>query len=354
MLVHSQKRSAAVATPSLVPEPRVAVLLNSNAKRVSDKVIHRISHVVPPEDLYVSRTMDDCRAIAAKVVEKRYHTVFTGGGDGTFMSFANEIFAQMAKQGVARPPRFGVLRLGTGNSLANLVGASSLSGDGILDDVLRARAGEVPSVRRLELLDIDGQSAPMVGVGYDGAVLNDYVDVTRSAGPARGLVAGGLGYGMAIALKTFPRYVAGNRPVQVEVVCEGKGMRMAADGSVAKQYSAGDVLYRGPAYILCAGTVPCYGFNFKMFPFAGKKRGLMQLRVSNASPLTCISHIPSMWKGEWRHPDLHDFLVDSASVRFEKPMPLQVGGDAAGYKAEFNLKMAPQSVDLVDFTASMG
>jgi diacylglycerol kinase family enzyme len=354
MLVQTQRvRNASMAQADLTAEPKVAVLLNANAKRVSDKVIRRVSHVVPEEDLYLSRSLSDVKAIAAKVVAGKYHTVFTGGGDGTFMSFASAIFAEMAKQGVSRPPRFGVLKLGTGNSLANLVGASSLSGDGILDDILRARAGEVPSVRRVDLIDFEGTVAPMLGLGYDGAVLNDYVGVTRAAGPAKPLVAGGVGYFAAIALKTLPHYLMHQKAVQGEVICEGRGMRMNDDGTAGQQYAKGDVMYRGPLRILCAGTVPCYGFNFKMFPFAGKKRGMMQVRVANTNPLSIISRLPAAWNGTFRHPDMHDFLVDQVSLRFEREMPLQVGGDAWGYRQEMKFGVGERPADLLDFTAAL-
>lgn len=345
MLVQSTRPRTAALAAELSPEPKVAVLLNANAKRVTEKVVHRVSHVVPEEDLYLSRTMDDCAAIAKKVVERRYSTVFTGGGDGTFMAFANAINAEMQARGISRAPRFGVLKLGTGNALANLVGASSLSGDGILDDILRARANEVPSVRRLDLLTCHDQMAPFAGLGFDAAILNNYVDLAKKG------LKGGPGYFGSVVFKTLPHYLANPKPVQGEVVCEGRAMKLDPDGKVTHIFGKGDVLYRGPMNIVAAGTVPCYGYNFKIFPFAGKRRGMMQLRVAAVSSLTCLGNLPSLWKGTFRHPDIHDFFVDGASVRFEKVMPLQVGGDAAGMHDRVSFGMAERSVDLVDFTS---
>jgi len=75
-------------------------------------VIKGMSHVVPEEDLYLSRTLLDCRRIVQAVLEKRYHTVFCGGGDGTFMSFMNEVFRQLEQRNqyvAQRAPRFGIL-----------------------------------------------------------------------------------------------------------------------------------------------------------------------------------------------------------------------------------------------------
>jgi hypothetical protein len=41
------------------------------------------------------------------------------------------------------------------------------------------------------------------------------------------------------------------------------------------------------------------------------------------------------------------------SIRFAKPMPFQVGGDAAGYRSEVRFQIAPESVELVDFTGAV-
>jgi len=353
MLVESSYAHGPALLPELMPEPKVAVLLNANAKRVTDKVIRRVSHVVPEGDLFVSRSIDSCAEIARKVVEGGYGTVFTGGGDGTFVAFVNALQAELASQGLARGPRYGLLRLGTGNALATLVGASALAGDGILDDILRARANEVPSVRRLELLTCDGKLAPFAGLGYDAALLNDYNLLKNNASLAKPLVATQVGYLLALGLKTLPHYTVHRKPVQGEIVSEGRAYKLGPDGAPTHTFEPGDVIYRGGLNVVAAGTVPCYGFGFKMFPFAGKRRGFFQLRASAVSGATCVANLPSLWKGTWRHPGVHDFMVEKATVRFERPMPLQVGGDAEGVRDSVALGMADKTVDLVDFTATL-
>lgn len=159
--------------PRLDVDHRVAVLLNANARRVTPKVVRSLSHVVPEGDLFLSRSELDARRIAQTVVDRGYHTVFLGGGDGTVMCFVNEIVSEVnrRREYLSTPmPRFGVLKLGTGNSVAALVKASSTRGDGILDDVLRARSGEVPGTRAIDLLLIDGKRAPFAGLGIDGQI----------------------------------------------------------------------------------------------------------------------------------------------------------------------------------------
>src|SRR5512133_1238787 len=139
----------------------VAVLLNANAKQVNATVRRALSLVVPDEDLFLSRSPAEANAIADEVVLRRYHTVFTGGGDGTFVAWVNRIL-ESAERRAARPPRFGVLALGTGNALAEAVGAEPRRH---LHDLARYVRGEIDRVRRLDLLTWDGRRTPFAGVG---------------------------------------------------------------------------------------------------------------------------------------------------------------------------------------------
>ena len=153
------------------PEAGVAVLLNARAKAVNEGVRRALSLVVPPEDLYLSRSHEEAAEIADRVVARRYRTVFTGGGDGTFVSGVNRVL-EASERRRARPPRFGVLALGTGNAVAEMVGASPRRH---AQDLARFVAGEVHGSRRLDLVTCDGRRTPFAGVGVDAAVLNDYI-----------------------------------------------------------------------------------------------------------------------------------------------------------------------------------
>ncbi len=363
MYVHPIRSDDISLAPVAVPpaEPKVAVLLNANAKRVNEKVRRTLSHVVPEGDLFLTRTFEEARKVAEFVVDRRYQTVFTGGGDGTFCGFLNEIHNVIERRRAANPfavvraPRFGVLKLGTGNSLANLCGASSTVGDGILDDVLRARANEVPGVIKLELLHCEGKRAPFVGVGLDAGILNHYVEVKHAAakGPLAKAFAGGLGYATAIVGKSIPSYMIGKQP-NIEIRSRGVAYRLGSDGKpVGPAYGPGAVLYRGPAMMAAASTVPCYGFNFKLFPFAGQRRGMMHLRVSAVPIAKIIPNIyPGLWNGTWFPEGLLDFFAEDVEIRSDRKIPFQVGGDAEGYRDAIRLNMWKSSVELLDFTTA--
>src|SRR5438477_1725596 len=185
---------------------RVAVLLNANARAVSDSLRQQLEAFVPAEDLFYSRCFEDARAISRMVLDRGYATVLTGGGDGTFVGYVNCLF----EEALSRPnslangafklvpvtahsirlPRFGVLKLGTGNAMAQYAGASARR-VGVVEDILRARSGEVAGSMPLHLLSFEGKRAPFAGLGIDAAILNDYVSVKRGS---RFMRSGGMGY----------------------------------------------------------------------------------------------------------------------------------------------------------------
>jgi diacylglycerol kinase family enzyme len=339
-------------TSVALTNPKVAVLLNANAKRVSRRVHNALRHVVPEDDLFLSKSEKDAREIARTVVDRQYRTVFTGGGDGTFVSFVTEIHRFLSTPEAS--PRFGVLKLGTGNALAGMVGATA--GEGILDDVLRARAGEVPNVRRIDLLQAEGRLTPFAGIGLDAKVLNDYMRTKKklAAGRWKSLATGGPGYALAVAGRTLPWVLTHRKSPEIEVVnTGGTAYLMGRDGNPVREFAPGEVMFRGRSKVCAAGTVPYYGFGFRMFPYAGSRRGKMQLRLTDLPALKILSHLDSIWAGRFRDEGLFDFLADSVVIRSEEKLPFQVGGDDEGYRDEVSLEVAPSPVDLVDFTAAL-
>jgi diacylglycerol kinase family enzyme len=330
----------------------VAVLLNAHAKQVNDGVLRALSEVVPDEHLFFSRTQEDCGRIAERVVARRYRTVFTGGGDGTFVSFVNRIL-ESAERRAIRPPRFGVLALGTGNAVAEMVGATPRKH---VQDLARFVRGEVGRTRRLDLLTCEGRRTPFAGVGVDAAVVNDYqwVKAQLAGTPLAPLGMGAAGYGLAVALRSAPRAFLERRPAYCEVVNTGRtAFRLDAAGRRAgKPLEHGEVLYAGPCMLAAASTVPYYGLGLKAFPFAEQAPGMMQVRIATEIGVpTLLASIPRIFSGSFSHAGLLDFHAERVSLRFERPMPLQIGGDAEGWREEIDFGMSPAAVEIVDFGA---
>jgi diacylglycerol kinase family enzyme len=348
---------------------RVAVLLNANAKNVTEGLRREIARFVPSEDVYFSRSLADARVIASNVLDSGYTTLLTGGGDGTFVGYVNEVFQalsdevpSMVSRGGAvrqlaarrRLPKFGVLRLGTGNSLAGLTGASA-STVGVVEDILRARSGDVRQTRRLRLIDAGNKLAPFAGLGIDARVLNDYVAVkSRFHGTAlEKLAAGPAGYFMSVVGMTVPTTLMQREAPIVTVINEGApAQQVGPDGRpVGKPVATGDVIYRGPCRLAAAGTVPNYGYGFQIFPHALRAPGRMHLRLTAMTTTQILRHLPAIWKGRTPTCSLLDFHADKVKLAFDRPMPFQIGGDAEGYRDQVTLSMDSRPVELLDFKA---
>jgi diacylglycerol kinase family enzyme len=332
---------------------RFAVLLNANAKQVGSGLRSALERVMPAEDVFLSRSSGEALGIAETVVERGYSTVFTGGGDGTFVGWVNQILDRASRRGVAAP-RFGVLALGTGNALAEVVGARP---DAYVEQLGTFAAGRASAIRKLDLLVCDGRRTPFAGVGIDAAVINDYSWLKNALGAtALAPLATGLsGYGLAIALRSAPRYLAERTSAYCEIVNVG-GPAHRLDGrgrQSGRALQQGEVLYAGPCMMAAASTVPFYGFGLKAFPFADTRPGMLQLRVATQlSVPNLVWNIPRIWSGEFEDPGLLDFHAERVAIRFERPVPLQVGGDGEGARETVTFGIAPAAVELVDFAAS--
>ena len=346
---------------------RVAVLLNANARSVSEKLRRELEGFVPSDDLFYSRTFDEARSIARTVLSRGYRTVLTGGGDGTFVCFANCILDAAQRSEVASVshggaalrlspqrlalPRFGVLKLGTGNAVAGMSGASGRR-VGVVEDILRARSGEVAGTRRLHLLSVDGKRAPFAGCGIDAKLLNDYVDLKKklAAGPLAFASHGGLGYFCSVTGKTIPHYLFTRGVPQIEVVnLGGPCTQVGPDGQpVGREIAHGEILYKGACKMAAAGTVPFYGFGFTMFPHALRAPGRFQLRVTAIGVPKILANLRKIWKGG-TPTGILDFHCEKVLVRWSREMPLQIGGDAEGYRREVVIGMSDLPVDLIDF-----
>jgi diacylglycerol kinase family enzyme len=310
---------------------RVAVIVNENARGVRQRVIDDLQELVPPHDLYLSRSLDHSRQIAARVVERAYDTILLGGGDGTFVQCLSDVAAESRRRGQALPS-VGVLRLGTGNALADCLGASRPTQHGLAHDLGRARRAARP--RELSLLEVDGKLTPFAGCGLDAQILEDLGKVSKVidfvAGPLSGAIGAGPRYAMTVGLRSTPRFVLKQLP-EIEVINTGepvypiywKNGRILEDEPIA----TGAVVWRGRASIASCSTIPNFGLGMKMFPFCDAREGRFQLRTATATAYETLRNLPAVFRGEYRSPQLHDFLCTSVEIRMERPVPVQIGGD---------------------------
>lgn len=329
---------------------RVAVVVNGNAKQVTDELVQVLDQLVRSGDLFVSRHLDEGRAIAQQVVAQGYPVVLTGGGDGTFVQMVTWITREAKSRG-RTPPRFGLLKLGTGNSLAWVLG-SGRKRAGVLADLARVqRAG----TQSLPLLEVQDMLTPFAGAGVDALGLKHFHQVRAAVQRVPWIGKYGKGafaYAVSVAGLTIPEAIV--RPkLNVRIVNRGEpAERLGDDGQpVGAPIEAGEVLYEGPCLAALVSTIPYWGFGARVFPFAGDRDDRFCLRVLNVPPLQLAAHLRSVWKGSFRHPEMRDFLAQDIELYFDRPTATEIGGDPAATVESMRARLYPEPVKVVDFYA---
>jgi diacylglycerol kinase family enzyme len=353
-----------------------AVLLNINARGVNNKVRKAISRLVSQENLFISSSEAEADAHAEQIIKRRYEGVFSGGGDGSLIVLINMLWKHVIRlnreaaegahgrlgnaraKGAAfvpyRFPMLGILKLGTGNGWAGVVG--SKKGVRQLEHALTG--GEL-SFTPFDLIESEGKRFHFSGMGLDAALLNDYIQFKKLGVryPALKKYVGTLpGYLASIVTQTIPRelvkQVFPSNRVNIKVINRGpKVFRIEAGGRpVPMRFGRNDMIFSGPAYIVGVATTPNYGFNLKAFPYAMTMPGMMNLRIVQAGILELILNAGLIWEGLYPGPRFHDFLLSDVEIFTSAPMPLQIGGDAEGVREYMRYGIVPEAVKVFDFS----
>ncbi|MBI2379115.1 MAG: hypothetical protein HYV07_34305 [Deltaproteobacteria bacterium] len=329
---------------------RVAVLLNANAKRVTPAVRRSFERITPREDLFFSRSLEEAESFSSEIIQRRYDVVLTGGGDGTLVQTLNFLLSAVDRhsRGLHRPklPDIGILRLGTGNALASATGAGRP-----LEDALAVLAGDIPRARPLSLVEEcdGGQVHPFASLGYDAALLNDYLSCCRSVdSPAgRQVMKSVAGYFYALFSKTIPADLRSSVP-NLRVVAQGRASVIDPQTDEEVPLQTGATLFEGRAKNVMWGTAPYYGFKMMVLPFAERRSDRFHLRVSTVSIPYLLGHLPGLWRGTLRTPGIIDFLVEGARIESDVAMPYQTGGDGRGYRSSLDIALSPRTFRVLD------
>jgi len=323
---------------------RFAVVLNRNARRVTQEVERISGELVHPDDLFLSSSAEESETIAATLIERGYEAVFAGGGDGTVMQLIN----QVARYPLEKQPAIGILKLGTGNAMARMVSSGNVAGD--LQTYISSATRETID---LSLIECEAVRSPFLGLGVDAEILNDYRYVKQNLGNSvlKPLVQNVGGYFFGLFARTVPRRtkdaIQGRKTTVTAVVTKGECIQVGAEGSHLRTFRAGQVLYEGPMMIAMAGTVPFYGYGMKVLPYATMDPQRMHLRIANLGTAKALAVLPSVWKGEYAGDDIFDFLVEEVELSFSQEMPFQMGGDATGYRSRVAFKTIARAVKLI-------
>ncbi len=334
MMMKLVQQQAQRSTPPR--ERRVAVVLNGNARAVSEGIIRELGQVIQGESVFVSRSTDQSRFIARTILHRGYDVVLCGGGDGTFTQCVTDILSLRP----AHPPAFGILRLGTGNALATSLGASAATPSGLAADLALARSAPE---QQLPLLSVDGRLAPFAGFGLDALILEDYNRVKRCLGhtPLEGLGQGSLGYTVTVATRSLWRFMLEPGPAVTIRNLGAPTCRIDLQGRpLGRPVPRGGILYQGTVAIAAASTIPHYGLGLRLFPQADHRSDRFQLRVGKVGALGILARLPALFRGELEDERIFDYLCTAVSIECADPRPFQIGGDEVGRRERVVVRLS--------------
>jgi diacylglycerol kinase family enzyme len=231
------------------------------------------------------------------------------------------------------------LRLGSGNAIADTVGAS----DDVADDLERLARGD-GSWRRVPMIDVLGARAPFVGMGVDAMLLEDNEAighvVDRIPG-ARRFIGGATRYALSVALRSLPRFATTSRPIVTVTNTGSPAIEMSREGPTGRRIARGEVVWTGACTLVAASTVPYFGFGLKMFAFSDVHSDRFHLRCGDAGLLEILRNTPAAFRGDYFSDHVRDFLCDRVTIELDGASPIEAGGELLGRHDRVELAISP-------------
>jgi len=320
---------------------RTIAIVNANARRLSRGVRQRLERARPGQVRFTA-SLDDARATIRAEVRRGVDQLVLGGGDGTVV-MGLALLAE-ACRGSGRPEMpIGVLRLGSGNAIADAVGASD---DPVADLELLARGRGVK--RELAMIDVLGVRAPFVGVGIDAQLLEDEQAVSRvidGVPVARSVIGGAARYALSVALRSLPRFATTERAHAIVTNAGAPATPMTAEGPRHDRAPTGQQLWEGTCTLVAGATIPYFGFGMRMFPFAGARADRFHLRCGDAGLVEIVRNAPAAFRGEYFSPNVRDYLCERVDIELDREVAVEAGGELLGRHRRIELALgAPITV----------
>ncbi|MFN7135132.1 MAG: diacylglycerol/lipid kinase family protein, partial [Myxococcales bacterium] len=316
-----------------------------------------LQHALPKALILLSEDLEQAKRQAKLIRDARPQLVLAGGGDGSIVRLLN----LLRDAGPGPLPTVGLLKLGTGNGWARAMGAR-----GYFETVKQLpRMPMPPPVKTFPLLEVEETLCHFAGVGWDARILNDYLrNLDRRSAQLVGsrlstkLHKGLAGYMYSLFRITIPEelilLLKSGQPRVTLTTDDDEVSTLDASGRpipLRGFEGAGGrrVLFEGQVSVGAAATTPEWGFGFRAFPFAGAVPGRINVRVYDRPVLEATLNMPKLWRGAHPQPGMHDWFVKTATMRFSRPMPFQIGGDGLGTREEVSYRIADETVDVVDW-----
>lgn len=314
---------------------------------------------IPFARVLATRSLAETETFVRELQRTTPDLLLSAGGDGTAVGLINALRSVEGATsgdpgGLASLPRIGLLPLGTGNGWANATRAPRWR-EGLARVGALARQRSPISTRRFDLVEVCGQIAPFAGTGWDAELIDDFHAQKTGFGLLpQGARKGVAGYLQGLFTRTVPRHVFSRERLQVELVNTGEDAFTIDDDGKPIPLPGGEngrVLYTGPVGVCGAATSAEWGFGFKSYPFAGSMPRRMCVRVYSAGPIEAVFHTRDLWQGLHPLAKMHTWMLTSCKMTFSRPVPFQIGGDRQGHVDQVDYRIAPETVDVLDWTA---
>ena len=320
---------------------RAVAIINDHARRAQGRAARKLEAALPGG---VRRTgsLAEARATLRTEIARGVDLVVFGGGDGTVV-MGLALIAEACRGARKPPPAIGVLRLGSGNAIADAAGAS----DDAAADLARLVRGDCVW-RSQPLLDVLGVRAPFVGAGVDAQLLEDQEVVGRVVDRLPGgrrLVGAGARYALSVALRSLPRFAIGERALATVTNLGAPAIELARGGPTGREVARGERLWAGACTLVAGATIPFFGFGLRMFPFAGVRADRFQLRCGDAGLLEIARNTPAAFRGDYFSDRVCDFLCDRVEIAFDRDTAIEAGGELLGRERRVELALgAPMTL----------
>lgn len=307
--------------------------MNGNARRVGGRARKKLEAALPGRVRFTD-SLDEARGVVRREIARGVDLVVLGGGDGTVV-MGLTLIAE-ACRGAGRPePAIGVLRLGSGNAIADTVGAT----DDPVSDLAKLGRG-FGAWTKVPMLEVLGVRAPFVGMGVDAQLLEDQQAVNRVVDRvpvARSVIGGGARYALSVALRSVPRFATSRRPNAIVTNRGAPAMAMTRDGATGREVFADRLLWEGACTLVAGATIPYFGFGLKMFTFASSRMDRFHLRCGDAGLFEILRNTPAAFRGEYFSKHVTDFLCDRVSVELDEESAIEAGGELLGRRSKVEL-----------------
>ncbi|HEY0251595.1 MAG TPA: diacylglycerol kinase family protein [Kofleriaceae bacterium] len=310
---------------------RALAIINAHGRGLTAKLRAQLERVMPGHVRF-TESLDEARTVIRAEVKRGLDLVIFGGGDGTIV-MGLTLLGEACRGHGKREPLLGILRMGTGNAIADTVNAKA----DVVADLERLARGAGTRLE-LPLLEVLGVRAPFVGMGVDAQLLEDQAAVGKLVDrvPGARFLGGATRYALSVALRSVPRFALGTRPTAIVTNTGSPAIAMTRAG---EQGTRTGELWRGQCTLVAGATIPYFGFGLKMFAFASTRNDRFQLRCGDVGLFEIMANTRSAFRGDYFSENVTDFLCDRVTIELDREAAIEAGGELLGRKSRVEVAM---------------